>query len=284
MIWFQVLASGLSLAGYYALLSLGFALIFSTFKIFHIAHAAVFGAAGYVFFALHRSFGWDVWTAGALAVVSASIIGWLTDILLYRPILRRGGGLFALFIASLGFTLIFEALFLGVTGGALSVAREGAMRVFIVGPVAVRLYDLAIVGVVAVLYALVYLWVMRTRTGSAIRALSDNEGLANVVGVNTLRTRHAVFLVASALAGVAGVFSAFDSGMTPTAGTNVLFIIFVAVLVGGALNIFLGAIIGSLLMGVVTAGAGFINPQWVSVCVFGILILLLVFRPRGLLS
>ena len=125
---------------------------------------------------------------------------------------------------------------------------------------------------------------MRTRTGMAIRALSNNEGLARVVGVNTMRTRHSVFLVASALAGVAGVFTAFDSGITPTAGTQVLFIIFVAVLVGGSVNIFLGALVGSLLMGVVTAVAGFINPQWVSVCVFGILILLLIFRPRGLLA
>ena len=284
MIWFQVLASGLSLSGYYALLSLGFALIFSTFKIFHIAHAAVFGAAGYIFFGLTRGMGWDVWSAGAVAIVSAALIGWFVDLLLYRPILRRGGGMFSVFIASLGFTLIFEAIVLGLTGGSLSVAREGAMTLFVQGSVAVRLYDLAIVAVVAVLYGLAYLWVMRTRTGMSIRALSDNEGLASVIGVNTGRTRHAVFLVASALAGVAGVFTAFDSGMTPTAGTNVLFIIFVAVLVGGSMNIFLGALTGSLLMGLVTAAAGFINPQWVSVCVFGILILLLIVKPRGLLA
>ncbi len=284
MIWFQVLASGLSLSGYYALLSLGFALIFSTFKIFHIAHAAVFGAAGYVFFGLHRAMGWDAWAAGTAAIVCAALIGWLIDLFLYRPILRRGGGMFSVFIASLGFTLIFEAVVLGLTGGSLSVAREGAMKLFMQGSVAVRLYDLAIVAVVAVLYGLAYLWVMHTRTGMSIRALSDNEGLAAVIGVNTTRTRHSVFLAASALAGVAGVFTAFDSGMTPTAGTNVLFIIFVAVLVGGSMNIFLGALAGSLLMGLVTAAAGFINPQWVSVCVFGILILLLIMRPRGLLA
>ncbi len=284
MIWFQVLASGLSLSGYYALLSLGFALIFSTFNIFHIAHAAVFGAAGYIFFGLTRSLAWNPWAAGTVAVLGAAVFGWFIDLLLYRPILRRGGGMFSVFIASLGLTLIFEAVVLALTGGSLSVAREGALQLVEFGSVAIRLYDIAIVLIVGVLYGLAYLWVMRTRTGMAIRALSNNEGLARVVGVNTMRTRHSVFLVASALAGVAGVFTAFDSGITPTAGTQVLFIIFVAVLVGGSVNIFLGALVGSLLMGIVTAVAGFINPQWVSVCVFGILILLLIFRPRGLLA
>lgn len=284
MIWLQVLVSGISLSGYYALLAVGFALIFATFRIFHISHAVVFGAAGYAFFVFHRLWGLHFLIAAALAVLIAAAVGWLIDNLLYRPILRRGGSLFSVFIASLGLSLIFEAVVLILTKGQLSKANAAPMQIVEFDQVAIRFYDVMVIGIVAVLYAVVYAWMMRTRTGLEIRALSDNPNLATVVGVNIGRTRSAVFLVASALAGGAGIITAYDAGMTPTKGIELLFITLVAVIFGGTRNIFLGALAGGLVMGLVTATAGFLAPQWVIISVFGMLILLLIARPHGLLG
>lgn len=280
----QVLISGLSLSGYYAVLALGFGMIFATMRIFHIAHAAVFGLAGYMFFLFHRVYGIDLWLSGAVSLVIAAVAGLAVDLGIYRPLQRRGGGTFSMFIASLGLVLVFESIALMLTKGTLSVARAGALAPVTIGPVSFRWFDVEVVVPVAILYAGLYLGVMRTRIGLEIRALADNAGLAGVVGINTDRTRTAIFLGASALAGLAGIFTAYDSGMVPTSGLDLLFITMVAVIVGGSRYLFMGALGGSLIMGVVTAFAGFLFPAWVTVIVFGMLILLLIVRPNGLFA
>ena len=270
------------MSGYYAVLAIGFGMIFATLRIFHIAHAAVFGVAGYLFFLFHRVYGVDLWVSGAIALILASVFGLLIDMGIYRPLLRRGGGTFSVFIASLGLTLVFESVALMLTKGTLSVARVGALAPVTLGPISFRWFDVEVVVPVAILYAGLYLAVMKTRVGLEIRALADNAGLAGVVGINTDRTRTAIFLGASALAGLAGVFTAYDSGMVPTSGMDLLFITMVAVIFGGSRYLFMGALGGSLIMGLVTALAGFLFPQWVTIIVFMLLIVMLVFRPNGL--
>jgi branched-chain amino acid transport system permease protein len=278
----QVLISGLSLSGYYAILAIGFGMIFATLRIYHIAHAAVFGLAGYSFFFLHRVHGLDVWVAGAISITAAGLFGYLIDAGIYRPLLNRGGGTFGVFIASLGVTLMFESLALLLTKGTLSVARVGALDPVSVGPITFRWLDVEVIVPVAILYAGLYVAIMRTRAGLEIRALADNPTLAGVVGVDTGKTRNVIFVGASMLAGLAGIFTSYDAGIVPTSGMDLLFITMVAVLFGGTRYLFMGALGGSLVMGIVTALAGFFFPQWVTIIVFMLLIVMLVFRPNGL--
>jgi branched-chain amino acid transport system permease protein len=282
MILVQVFMSGLSLSGYYALLAVGFALIFATLRIFHIAHAAVFAMAGYLVFLVHRVWGQPLLLAVTLAVIVAAVAGLLVDRVVYQPVLKKGGGLFSVFIASLGVTLVFESLFLVASRGNLSVARQGNLDVVDLGIFSFRIFDVVVIALVLVLYGLLYFWLMRTRTGLEIRALTDNSGLARVVGVDVGRTRVMVFLVASALAGLAGSFTAYDTGMVPDTGSKLLFITMVAVIFGGTRNVLLGSLTGSLVLGLITAFAGFYFQEWVTVTVFALLIALLVLRPRGL--
>jgi branched-subunit amino acid ABC-type transport system permease component len=278
----QVLIGGLSLSGYYALLAVGFALIFSTLRIFHIAHAAVFVSAGYSLYFLHRVLQMDLLISAAIAIIGAGALGWLIDRIVYQPILKRGGGLFSVFIASLGVALIFESVYLLLTKAILAVARTETLAVLNVGGLAIRVLDVTIVGVSLALYAGLYAWLMYTRSGLEVRALTVNPGLASVVGVEIDRTRTLLFLVASVLAGLAGVFTAYDRGVLPDTGISLLFVTFVAVLLGGTRNVLLGSLVGSLVLGLLTAYAGFFAPQWVTVSVFAILILLLIARPKGL--
>ena len=278
----QVLAIGLGLAGYYALVAVGFALIFATLRIFHIAHGTVFITAGYVFFLLHRVQGIGVFPSGALAVAVAALLGLAIDKAVYLPVLRRGGGMFSVFIASLGVSLIFEAGFLAYTKGVVSVARTDMLDILTAGPVAVRSLDLAVLAVVAVVYALLYLWLHRTKVGLEVRGLTDNGSLAAVVGVNVDRTRTHIFLLASALAGVAGVLTAYDMGIGPETGRRTFFVAVVAVILGGLRNLLLGTIIGSVALGILTAYAGFFFPEWVTFSVFITMILLILIRPQGL--
>ena len=264
----QVLLIGLGLAGYYALVAIGFALIFATVKIFHIAHGTVFLAGGYVFFIFHRLLDFPVVWSGLAGVLVASALGLAIDKVIYLPVLRRGGGLFSVFIASLGIALVFDSLFLVWTKGIASVARVGNLQILEAGRIVVRLIDLWSIVAVAVVCVALYLWLHRTGTGLKVRALTDNEPLAAVVGVDIGRTRNAIFLVASALAGIAGVFTAYDTGITPETGLRVLFIGVVAVTLGGIRNLLLGTIVGSLSLGILTAYAGFLFPTWVTLSIF----------------
>src|SRR3954466_6820580 len=108
----QVFSTGLGLAGYYALVAAGFALIFATLRIFHVAHGTVFIIGGYTFFGLHRLLGVDVFASAIAGIACAGIAGLVIDKIIYGPVLRRGGGMFGVFIASLGAALIVEAGFL----------------------------------------------------------------------------------------------------------------------------------------------------------------------------
>ncbi len=278
----QVLLIGLGLAGYYALVAIGFALIFATVKVFHIAHGTVFLAGGYVFFIFHRLLDFPIVWSGLAGVLVASALGLAIDKAIYLPVLRRGGGLFSVFIASLGIALVFDSLFLVWTKGIASVARVGNLQILEAGRIVVRLIDLWSIVAVAVVCGALYLWLHRTSTGLRVRALTDNEPLAAVVGVDIGRTRNAIFLVASALAGIAGVFTAYDTGITPETGLRVLFIGVVAVTLGGIRNLLLGTIVGSLSLGILTAYAGFLFPTWVTLSIFLMMILLLIFRPQGI--
>jgi len=212
----------------------------------------------------------------------ASALGLAIDKAIYLPVLRRGGGLFSVFIASLGIALVFDSLFLVWTKGIASVARVGNLQILEAGRIVVRLIDLWSIVAVAVICGALYLWLHRTGTGLRVRALTDNEPLAAVVGVDIGRTRNAIFLVASALAGIAGVFTAYDTGITPETGLRVLFIGVVAVTLGGIRNLLLGTIVGSLSLGILTAYAGFLFPTWVTLSIFLMMILLLLFRPQGI--
>jgi branched-chain amino acid transport system permease protein len=280
----QVFSTGLGLAGYYALVAAGFALIFATLRIFHVAHGTVFIIAGYTFFGLHRLMGINVFISAVAGVVSAGIAGLAIDKIVYAPVLRRGGGMFSVFIASLGAALIVEAGFLAWTKGVVSVARTDMLNIFIIGDVAFRALDMGIFALVAASFGAMYLWLHRTNTGLEVRGLTDNADLAGVVGVDVRRTRNAIFLVASLLAGLAGVLTAYDTGLVPSSGFKTLFIGVVAVILGGVRNILLGTVVGALCLGMLTAFAGFFFPEWITFTIFLIMIVLIIVRPQGILG
>jgi branched-subunit amino acid ABC-type transport system permease component len=280
----QVFSTGIGLAGYYALIAVGFALIFGTLRIFHVAHGTVFMIAGYTFFSLHRLLGVNIFASAVFSVGCAVLAGLAVDKIVYGPVLRRGGGMFAVFIASLGAALIVEAGFLAWSKGVVSVARTDMLDTFILGGVAFRVFDFVIFGFVATAFSALYLWLHRTSTGLEVRGLTDNADLAAVVGVDVRRTRNAIFLVASALAGLAGVLVAYDTGLEPSIGFKMLFIGVVTVILGGVRNVLLGTAVGATCLGLLTAFAGFLFPEWNTFTIFLIMIGLIIIRPRGILG
>lgn len=122
----------------------------------------------------------------------------------------------------------------------------------------------------------------KTRFGKAVRAISDDEEVAKIVGINTEKVIGRVFLIGSAIAGLAGIFVGFDTGIEPTMGLQLLLKGVIAAIIGGAGNVF-GGLVGAFLLGFVeNFGIWHISGEWKDAIAFAVLIIFLLFRPQGI--
>ncbi|HZU04610.1 MAG TPA: branched-chain amino acid ABC transporter permease [Chloroflexota bacterium] len=262
----------------YAVMALGFALIYNTTRVFHIAHGAVFTLAGYGAF-LARALLPLAWVP---AVVFATIAGILIEVLVYAPIRRRSGSLETYFIASLGVYFIVQNALQLVFGTEARQLRSGPFESVSLGVISVSYYHLLVLLVAVVAFTLVQLVLTHTRTGKAIRALADNPGLTAALGIDPDRLQVVVFALGSALAGLGAYLLAFDLGVRPDMGLQILLIAAISVILGGV-GYLPGAIIGGFLLGLLQSLVLLpLSSVWQNVVTFAVLILVLLFRPQGL--
>ena len=283
IVFLQLFTNGLSLGILYGIIALGFGLIVTTTGVFHIAHSATFLMGGSIFFILFRSLSIPLAVSIAITLVGAALLGLTIDKTIYLPITRRGGGMFTVFIASLGVSLIFEALVLLLFHGIPIVARIDNLTSFSLGSINIRWLDVIISVIGFIVYLCIYLWLFRTKMGLAIRGLADNPTLSSFF-VDAAQFRSVVFMVGSAWAGLGGIIAAYDSGITPTQGFDALFISIVALIVGGMRNVVLGTLIGGMTLGLVKVCSGYFVPQWFYFFVFLTLVLSIIIWPEGLVG
>ncbi len=284
LIFLQLLINGFSLGITYGIIAVGFALIVSTTGVFHIAHSAAFLTGGYLFFILVRLVEAPLFMSIIIALVGAGMFGLLIDKTIYLPIiLRRGGGIFTVFIASMGVAMIVDAVFLLLFRGISSVARTQTLSFFSLGPANVRELDVLFGILGSIVYLCLYFWLYRAKTGLAIRGLADNPTLA-LGFIDAARTRSVVFIIGSVLAGLGGIITAYDSGITPNQGWDALFVGIVVLVVGGMQNIVLGTLVAGMLLGVVKVFSGYFFPGWFHFFVFLTLVISIIVRPEGLVS
>ncbi len=283
MFLIQLLINGLSLGITYGIIAVGFGLIVTTTRIFHIAHSATFLTGGYFFFILIRLVEAPLFMSVIIALIGGAFFGSAVDKAIYIPITRRGGGMFTVFIASMGVSLIIEAIYLLLFRGVPSVARDGTLALLQIGPANIRRFDL-FCGIVGFLvYFCLYLWLYKTNIGLSIRGLADNATLASIF-IDSAKIRKVVFALGSALASLGGVITAYDSGITPIQGFDALFVGIVALIVGGMGNVVLGTLAGGMILGVLKVFSGYFFPKWFYLFVFSALVLSIIFRPEGLVS
>jgi branched-chain amino acid transport system permease protein len=255
----QLVINGLQLGAIYALTALGFSLIFGATKIFMS------------------------WSASALIAVMATVVfGLFMERFIYRPIQRHQGSFFTVFIAAFGVQIIvqnaigtlFGRGFVSVTT-TLSHSHEVMPGLFI-APVAV----IAIV-VAIVFFTALTLYLSRTHTGTAMRALSENADLIRVFGLEPGRVAQYAFAIGSAIVVPGAILTAMTEGLNPAIGNHVMLISLAATIVGG-IGSLRGAACGGLLLGLAENLALWrLDPQWSEAVTFVVLFLFIVFRPAG---
>lgn len=281
----QLVANSLIAGSIYALVALGFNLIFATTKFFNLTHGVLAAVGGYTVFFLLKSFDLNLYLAIALGVLLAGLIGYASDKLVFLQLRKRKASNMVLLVASLGiFTAIqaFIAILFSSQFQTLSIS-VGSERIYeIFGAVLTQTQLIIFVSGIVIMLGLALL-LKKTMFGKAVLAVSDDEEVAEIVGIDANAIIGKVFFIGSAIAGLAGILIGFDTGLEPTMGMSLLLKGVIASIIGGVGNVY-GGVLGSFLLGFAeNFGIWKISGEWKDAIAFALLIIFLLWRPRGIL-
>ncbi|HUB97823.1 MAG TPA: branched-chain amino acid ABC transporter permease, partial [Stellaceae bacterium] len=209
----QLVLNGLANGAVYALMAVGFAIVFNATHVFHLAHGAVLTFAAYCFYLLVAVAGLNLYLAVPATVALSALFGCFIELGIYAPLRARGAGSAGLMIASLGFLLLCQNIFAIVFSTDVLTIRSGGLAIFELGPLTVTSLHLADGVVAIVVFLALQAFLTRTQHGRAIRALADNPQLAPVVGIEARRTYVMVMAIGSGLASIAAVLLTWDLGV-----------------------------------------------------------------------
>ena len=278
----QFLINGFITGLLYSLLAIGFALVYNTTHIFHIAAAGIYVFAAYMFWWFAVKLGMPLFLASALAVLLTMGISLLSEVGVYRPLRKKRSSLNVIMIASIGLMTVIINLIAMVFGNETKVVDNEIHRTFHWGNVIIttpQLYQI-IVAVVAIVVFLVLLDC--TRFGLKIRALSADEMLFETLGYNKQRPFSIVFLASGLFIGLASCLTVYDVGMDPNMGMTVLINAMVAMIIGGT-GRFVTCVIGGVTLGVLQSLTVFwFASNWQNAITFALLLVFLFLRPQGI--
>ena len=283
MFWQQVV-NGVTLGSTYALIALGYTLIFGVLNIVNMAHGEIFMFGAFAGLVLVTKFNVNIFLAMAGAMATGAILGFCMEKLALRPLRRRASSHLAPLISTIGVAIFLESAALRIFGPqaqALPPVFGGGLLDF--GIFKISFVQIVILVISFGLMLLLRFWLANTRLGKSIRTTAENIETAGLMGINTGRIIILTVMLASGLGAVAGVlvglaFNAVEPTMGVTMGFKGL-----AVLILGGLGNITGAMVGGLILGVaevftVAYGAS----SYRDAVAFGLIIFLLFLRPQGL--
>lgn len=280
----QFIANGLCKGGVYALVALGFGLIYTTSGVFHIAHGAVYAVAAYALYSFLVLLKVPFWGAVMLALLVAPICGILIELVVYRPLAQRRAPPAVSLISSLGVYIIVVNLVAMILGNETRILRSGAETTVSFGNVILTRVQIAQILVSALFVVVYWIFLRKSPLGRVCRAVADDPVLASALGVKVQATRVVVFAVGSFLAAIGGVLIALDVGIDPNIGFPMVLVAAVACIIGG-LHRFIAPALGGVLLGLIQSMVVWrTSTKWESAVTFALLICFLLFRPQGLLG
>ncbi len=290
--FFQQLTNGLAVGSIYALIALGYTMVYGVLKLINFAHGDLFTYGAYLgmtlltSFLLHERLGLALGLVVLAVMVMGlvAVIGLVLERAAYRP-LRESPRLSAV-VSALGASIFLQNGLMLLYGARYQVYPEVIPQatVTVLGQ-SVPVMRIAVVLVSLAIMAALYLFVQKTRIGTAIRAVAIDQGAARLMGIDVNRVIRLVFVIGPALGGGAGLLVGLYYGQISfTMGWLYGMKAFTAAILGGIGNI-PGAMVGGLLLGVVEAlGAAYLSIAWKDAFAFLVLILILIVRPSGLLG
>ena len=280
----QFLINGLVTGILYSLSAVGFALVYNTTRIFHIAAAALYVAAAYIFYFFFVSMQQSLSISLIGALICTALLSVFCEWLVYRPLYNKKSSLNVMMISSIGVMAILINLIALFFGNETKVLDNSIQKVFTFHDIIIttpQMYQL-IVGILAIAVFMIFL--KFSNFGLKARALSNDDTLFQVMGFNITATRTLVFALSGIFLALGSCLTAYDIGMDPHIGMPILINAMVAMIIGGT-GRFNACIIGGISLGVLQALVVYqFSANWQYAITFLALLLFLFFRPQGIMG
>lgn len=278
----QLIANALAQGALYTLISLSMALALYPLRVFHAALGGLVAVAGYAMAVGTTVLGLALMVSVAGSLVIAAVLGVVLEWTVYRPLFVRRASTLAVAISSFAAYLVIvnalSAMFSSQHG-----VIPGVRRLILMGPVVLTTEQVAMIGCSIGVFLLLALG-LKTRFGLALRAMEDTPELLRTFGWNIMELRTTCILLSSMLAGLAGVLTAYDTGVEPTMGMSAVLNALVVVIVAGS-GSYRGIFLVAPLLALVQTMFGYaVSPRWQAAVSFTVLTAFLVFRPGGIFS
>ncbi|MCW2668000.1 MAG: branched-chain amino acid transporter permease [Frankiales bacterium] len=281
----QLALDGLNFGLIIALAAVGLSLIYGTTGLVNFAHGELITLGALLGYFFNAVLGLQLIPAALAAVIVAGVLGGLQDRGLWRPLRKRGTGLIAMLVVTIGLALFLRGLFLFLFGGATRPYRDyQAQTGYDLGPVSLAPKDAISMAICVLMLLVVGYALLRTRLGKATRAVSDNPALAASSGIDVERVISVVWIAGASLAALAGILLGLAQQVSFQLGFQILLLVFAGVTLGGLGTAF-GALVGSLVVGIFTQVSTLVVPtELKNAGALAILILILLVRPQGILG
>jgi branched-subunit amino acid ABC-type transport system permease component len=283
-LYVAALGFGLVSVSVIAIAAVGFTMQFGITNMINLAYGEVMIVCAYAAFYVNQA-GVNIWVAMIAGALAGAVLSFLLNRFLYAPFQRKGTNLIGMVIVSLAASLMIANVLLPIVGYYTSSYVMDQGPLLRSNGLVLTTAQIAIIAVAVILMLAIHGVLRYTRLGKAMRATAANPTLARNCGIPTQRVIDVVWLVTGALCGVAGVVAGMNSeNFAVSSGAGYLITIIAAAVLGGAGQPY-GAMIGAFIIGMVTElSAAAISPEYKEVVAFGILVLVMVLRPQGLLA
>lgn len=274
--------NGLSTGGMYALVAIGYTMVYGIGKMINFAHGEIIMVGAYLAYVGSSMMGLPVIVSIMMSIVGCAILGAVIEKVAYKPL--RNSGSLAVLITAIGVSYLLQNLFLILFGSAAktfpSYIPSGTISFFGISISYVSLLSLSLTFVCA---GSLLLFINKTRVGKAMRAVSEDRGAAELMGINVNHTISLAFIIGSGLGAVAGIIYGMSySLIDPYLGAMLGIKAFIAAVLGGIGEI-RGAVVGGLIIGIAEAFTiSYVSSTFSDAVVFGILIFILLVKPAGL--
>lgn len=286
MLLLQLLVDGIVTGSFYALLGLSWNLIYAPTRTFHFAHGFTFAAAAYTAVLVDSNFHLPVAICCLLGIFMGGLVGVTIEVVVYRPLRTAGVTAMGLFLASMGIFIAGENAIQLVFGpdtralNGISIESYSADH----NQITVTNIGIAVVVVTVCIAMLLLAYERRGKWGRALAALADNSELAETVGVPLEWARILAFFGGSLLVGAGAVYFTVSASAYPTMGGDEIIFGLIAMFLGGIGNT-KGVVLGGIVLGLANSlGALYLPGQWQDAVAFGLLFVILLLRPQGLLG
>lgn len=276
--------NGLNLGSIYALVALGYTMVYGIAKLINFAHGDIIMVGSYTVFVCMSMLGLPMWPSLFCSIVVCACLGVVIEKIAYKPL--RSASRISLLITAIGMSFFLENLaqliFSANPQKFPPLVTLPPLKIGII-TISANYYLTFLISVV--LMIVLHLFVQKTKTGKAMRAVSEDNGAASLMGIDINKTISITFAIGSALAAVAGIlYSSSYLLIRPTMGSGLGLKAFVAAVIGG-IGFIPGAVLGGFALGLIESlTKAYISTQFSDAIVYGLLIVMLVFKPEGILG